>query len=102
MRGGPGWVADVRAVPVDCSPAFPDRLSWEHKRGVAQPWNCRLRLHDWGDRENPETHEHCEVCLRCNAYREGGMLRRALVKQVGAGWRVPAAEPRRWINGKVG
>jgi mannose-6-phosphate isomerase-like protein (cupin superfamily) len=27
MSGVPGWVADVRAVPVDCSPAFPDHLS---------------------------------------------------------------------------
>jgi hypothetical protein len=39
---------------------------------VAKPWKCRLRLHDWDDRENPETHEHYEVCLRCNAYRERG------------------------------
>jgi hypothetical protein len=39
---------------------------------VAKTWKCRLRLHDWDDRENPETHEHYEVCLRCNAYRERG------------------------------
>jgi hypothetical protein len=39
---------------------------------MAKPWKCRLRLHDWDDRENPETHEHYQVCLRCNAYRERG------------------------------
>jgi len=39
---------------------------------VAKPWKCRLRLHDWDDRENPETHEHYEVCMRCNAYRGKG------------------------------
>jgi hypothetical protein len=33
---------------------------------------CRLRLHDWDDRENPETHERYQVCLRCNAYRDRG------------------------------
>jgi ribosomal protein L40E len=34
---------------------------------VAKPWKCRFRLHDWDDRENPKTHEHYQVCLRCNA-----------------------------------
>ena len=52
--------------------SFPERLSWEHNVSVAKPWKCRLRLHDWDDRENPETHEHYEVCMRCNAYREKG------------------------------
>jgi hypothetical protein len=33
---------------------------------------CRLRLHDWDDRENPETRERYQVCLRCNAYRDRG------------------------------
>jgi hypothetical protein len=47
-------------------------LKSEHNLSVAKPWKCRLRLHDWDDRENPETHEHYEVCLRCNAYREKG------------------------------
>jgi hypothetical protein len=51
---------------------FPDPLSWEHNLRVAKSWKCRLRLHDWDDRENPETHEHYEVCLRCNAYRDRG------------------------------
>jgi hypothetical protein len=37
-----------------------------------KPWKCRLRLHDWDDRENPETHERYEVCLRCNAHRDRG------------------------------
>jgi hypothetical protein len=52
--------------------SFPHRLSWEHNFSVAKPWKCRLRLHDWEDRENPETHEYYEVCRRCNAYREKG------------------------------
>lgn len=44
----------------------------EQNLRVAKPWKCRLRLHDWDDRENPETHEYYQVCLRCNAYRERG------------------------------
>ena len=39
---------------------------------VARPLKCRLRLHNWEDRENPETHERYQVCLRCNAYRDRG------------------------------
>jgi hypothetical protein len=46
--------------------------SWEHNSPMAEVWMCHLRLHNWEDRENPETHEHCEVCLRCNAYRDRG------------------------------
>jgi hypothetical protein len=52
--------------------ALREPLSCEHNVPVAKSWRCRLRLHDWDDRENPETHEHYEVCLRCNAYREKG------------------------------
>jgi hypothetical protein len=37
---------------------------------VAKPWKCRLRLHDWEVRENPETHDHYEVCRRCDADRD--------------------------------
>ncbi len=37
---------------------------------MAKPLRCRLRLHKWDDRENPETHEVYQVCLRCNAYRD--------------------------------
>jgi len=33
---------------------------------------CRLHLHDWEDRENPETHERCQVCGLRNAYRDRG------------------------------
>ena len=44
--------------------------SWELNSPMAKPWLCRLRLHNWEDRENPETHEHYEVCLRCNTYRD--------------------------------
>ena len=39
---------------------------------MARPLRCRLRLHRWEYRENPETHEHYQVCLRCNAYRDRG------------------------------
>ena len=31
---------------------------------------CRLRLHRWDERENPETRERYEICLRCDAYRD--------------------------------
>lgn len=37
---------------------------------MAQPLRCRFRLHDWADRQNPETKEQYQVCLRCDAYRE--------------------------------
>ena len=37
---------------------------------VAKPLRCRLRLHIWEHRENPETQERYQVCLRCNAYRD--------------------------------
>lgn len=39
---------------------------------VARPLKCRLGLHDWDDRENPETHERYQVCLRCDAYKDRG------------------------------
>ena len=39
---------------------------------VAKPLKCRLRLRNWEHRENPETHERYQVCLRCNAYRDRG------------------------------
>lgn len=29
---------------------------------MAEPLKCRLRLHAWEDRENPETHAHYQVC----------------------------------------
>lgn len=31
---------------------------------------CRFGRHDWDERENPETRDRYEVCLRCDAYRE--------------------------------
>ena len=37
---------------------------------MAKLWKCRLRFHDWDDRENAETHEHYEVCRRCDADRD--------------------------------
>lgn len=42
---------------------------------MAEPLKCRLRLHAWEDRENPETHAHYQVCVRCNAYRDTGGAR---------------------------
>ena len=39
---------------------------------MARPSRCRLRLHRWEYRENPDTHEHYQVCVRCNAYRDKG------------------------------
>lgn len=35
-----------------------------------RPLRCRIGLHDWDERENPETKERYEVCLRCDAYRD--------------------------------
>ena len=37
---------------------------------MAKPWKCRLGLHDWEVRENPESHAHFEVCRRCDAERD--------------------------------
>ena len=45
----------------------PDPLIWEHNLGVAKSWKCLLRLHDWEDREDPETHKQYKICLRCDA-----------------------------------
>lgn len=39
---------------------------------MARPLSCLLRFHRWEYRENPETHEHYQVCARCNAYRDRG------------------------------
>ena len=37
-----------------------------------KPAKCRFGRHDWDQRENPETHDFYEICLRCNAYRDKG------------------------------
>jgi len=39
---------------------------------MAKPLKCRLKLHTWERRENPESHDHYEVCVRCDAYRDRG------------------------------
>lgn len=39
---------------------------------MATSWKCRVRWHAWEIRINPETKEHYEVCVRCNAYRDRG------------------------------
>ena len=35
-----------------------------------RPWACRLGRHRWDDRQNPETAERYEICVRCDAYRD--------------------------------
>jgi hypothetical protein len=40
---------------------------------MAKPWRCRLRLHSWEERENPDTQERYQVCPRCNAIATEGM-----------------------------
>ena len=35
-----------------------------------RPLVCLLRFHRWDERENPETNELYEICLRCDAYRD--------------------------------
>jgi hypothetical protein len=39
---------------------------------MAKSWKCRLKLHAWEGRTNPETNERYEVCVRCDAYRDRG------------------------------
>jgi hypothetical protein len=39
---------------------------------MAKPLKCRLKLHAWVDRENPETREPYQVCFRCQAGRYKG------------------------------
>jgi hypothetical protein len=40
---------------------LPKPFTREQNLRVAKPWKCRLRLHKWDDRENPETHEYYQV-----------------------------------------
>ena len=35
-----------------------------------RPLKCRLGLHRWDERENPETKERYEICQRCDSYRD--------------------------------
>ena len=44
----------------------------EENANVPKPLRCRLRFHAWEDRENPETGDRYQVCVRCNAYRDRG------------------------------
>lgn len=39
---------------------------------MARTLRCRLHLHDWEQRVNPETRERYEVCLRCDTYGDRG------------------------------
>jgi hypothetical protein len=63
------WIA----VTVMRTPPLQTRsFANEDNRRMARPLRCRLRLHAWEYRENPETHEHYQVCVRCKAYRDKG------------------------------
>lgn len=37
---------------------------------MARPLRCRLKLHTWENRQNPETGDYYQVCSGCDAYRE--------------------------------
>lgn len=52
------------SVPVESC----DARHWS----MTKPFRCRLRVHDWEQRQNPETRERYEVCLRCDTYRDRG------------------------------
>lgn len=39
---------------------------------MRKPLRCRLGIHAWETRENPETRERYEVCIRCDTYRDPG------------------------------
>jgi hypothetical protein len=39
---------------------------------MRKPLRCRLGIHAWETRENPETRERYEVCVRCDTYRDPG------------------------------
>ena len=68
MSGVPGWETSRPSLAVRF--LLPRTVERVHNLRVAKPWKCRLGLHDWEVRENPETHDHYEVCLRCDADRD--------------------------------
>ena len=37
---------------------------------TTKPLRCRLGIHRWDERQNPETHERYQVCELCDAYHE--------------------------------
>lgn len=39
---------------------------------MTKPMRCRLRLHRWESRTNPETRDLYELCELCDAYRDRG------------------------------
>jgi len=72
----PRWmtISALLVLPT-CAPhknRFPWSLTTRTITVMAKPLRCRLRLHKWEYRENSETHEYYQVCLRCNAYRDKG------------------------------
>jgi hypothetical protein len=48
---------------------------------MAKSWMCRLRLHKWDDRENPETHAQYQVVCAVTHTETGTQLLRARVQQ---------------------
>jgi hypothetical protein len=42
---------------------------------MAKPGSVAFACTIGKDRENPETHAHYQVCVRCNAYRDKGGAR---------------------------
>jgi hypothetical protein len=67
--GLPEWTGDQVRPDSLRLPIAPER---EENPKVAKPLRCRLRLHAWEDRENPETRDRYQVCVRCDAYRDRG------------------------------
>jgi hypothetical protein len=72
LAGPLAWLNRTR----DCPDRFglPTGPEPEENPKVAKALRCRLRLHAWEDRENPETRDHYQVCIRCDAYRDKGQV----------------------------
>ena len=72
---GDDWANTVSTAAVSSANGdwgLPTTRAGRKIQSMVKALRCRLRLHDWDDRENPETHERYQVCLRCNAYRDRG------------------------------
>ena len=72
LAGPLAWLNRTRDCP-DRS-GLPTEPEPEENPKVAKALRCRLRLHAWEDRENPETRERFQVCVRCDAYRDKGRV----------------------------
>jgi hypothetical protein len=70
---GRGALKNARpAQALSCEAGLPDQVREEQSDSMTKPLRCRLRLHHWETRENPETRERYEVCGRCDTYRDRG------------------------------